>query len=90
MTNPTVRIHTPMPTVLRIGGFSFGFFANDHDPPHVHVSYGGKRAIIEIESLAVRRTALRTPDLAKARALVRTHQDELLVRWMEWKLTREG
>lgn len=79
-----------MPVVLRVDGFVFGFFSDDHDPPHVHVRYGGSRAVIEIDSLAVRKTALRSPDLAKARALVRAHQAELLARWIEWKLTREG
>lgn len=78
-----------MPVVLREDGFVFGFFSGDHDPPHVHVSYSGGRAIIEINTLAVRKTALRDPDLAKARALVRAHRAELLARWFEWKLTRE-
>jgi hypothetical protein len=79
-----------MPVVLRVDGFSFGFFSNDHDPPHVHVRYGGSNAIIEIDSLVVRKTGLRTPDLATARTLVRVHRAELLARWIEWKLTRKG
>ena len=37
-----------MPVVLRINGFSFGFFSREHEPPHVHVGYSGARVIIDI------------------------------------------
>ena len=79
-----------MPVVLRVNGFAFGFFTREHDPPHVHVRYGGRVAIIEIETGHVRHSALRVPDLARAGALVRIHRDELRVAWLEWKLKREG
>ena len=79
-----------MPVVFRKDGFAFGFFAGDHDPPHVHVSYGGATAILEIESGRVRATRLRERDLARARALLDAHRDELLAAWLAWKLKREG
>ncbi|HEU4557146.1 MAG TPA: DUF4160 domain-containing protein [Longimicrobium sp.] len=79
-----------MPTVLRVGGFSFGFFTSEHDPAHVHVRYGGDVAIIEIETGHVRKSDLRAPDIARAGALVRIHRDELRAAWLEWKLKREG
>ncbi len=34
-----------MPTVLRLKGYRFGFYASDADePPHVHVKKDGKHA----------------------------------------------
>ena len=35
-----------MPTVLRVGGFSFRIRTRDHPPPHVHVFKGGKEVVI--------------------------------------------
>jgi len=26
-----------MPTIVRISGYRFFFYVNDHDPPHIHV-----------------------------------------------------
>jgi len=79
-----------MPVVLRVDGFSFGFFSREHDPAHVHVRHGGDVAIIEIETGHVRRSSLRAPDVSKAGALVRIYRDELRAAWLEWKLKREG
>ena len=31
-----------MPTVLRIEGFRFFFFSDEHDPSHIHVEKGEK------------------------------------------------
>jgi len=78
-----------MPVVLRVDGFVFGFFAGDHEPPHVHVWYAGNTAILEIETGRARTTALRRPELAKAQALLRAHRDELLAEWLAWKQKRK-
>jgi len=34
-----------MPTVLRIGGFRFVIYPNDHRPPHIHVIGQGHEAV---------------------------------------------
>ncbi|HET7233091.1 MAG TPA: DUF4160 domain-containing protein [Longimicrobium sp.] len=79
-----------MPVVLRVDGFAFKFYSGDHDPPHVHVRYGGTGAVIDIATGHVRSSAMRQPDLARACALVRDHRDALLSAWLAWKLNREG
>lgn len=35
-----------MPTVLRINGYRFYWFSNEHGPVHIHVSKGGAEARI--------------------------------------------
>lgn len=37
-----------MPTLLIAFGIRFFFYLDEHEPIHVHVSYGGKRAKIEL------------------------------------------
>jgi hypothetical protein len=75
-----------MPTVLRAGGFSFGFYSDDHDPPHVHAFYSGDRAVIEIQTRYVRKVlGMRDPDVARAQAIIEEHQQALLTAWMEWQ-----
>jgi hypothetical protein len=75
-----------MPTALRVDGFSFSFYAGDHEPPHVHVRYGGAAAVIEIGTGRVRSTNMRDPDLARASALVRKHAETLSAAWFSCKL----
>jgi hypothetical protein len=75
-----------MPTVLRVGGFSFKIIPADHDPPHVHVRYSGASVVISIESEEFRKArGMSEVDIARAIELVRMHRDELLAAWIEWK-----
>jgi hypothetical protein len=82
-----------MPTVLRVGGFAFSFFPGDgdHEPPHVHVSYAGKRIVVEVESGYVRRIqGMSVPDIRTAQKLVQLHRDELLAAWRKWHPMEES
>lgn len=38
-----------MPTVFEILAFKFGFFSNEHEPIHVHVTKGDSEAKIILE-----------------------------------------
>ena len=40
-----------MPTIFIIFGFRFMFYANDHEPIHVHVIKGGAKAKFLISHL---------------------------------------
>ncbi len=42
-----------MPEICRFFGLVIFMYYNDHPPPHFHVRYGGQRAIVAIDSLAV-------------------------------------
>lgn len=37
-----------MATILRVQGFDFRIYTNDHPPAHVHVIKGGGEVVIEI------------------------------------------
>ena len=42
-----------MPEVSRFFGIVITMHFNDHPPPHFHARYGGRKAVVEIDSLAV-------------------------------------
>ena len=37
-----------MPTLLIAFGIRFFFYMDEHEPVHVHISYGGRKAKIEL------------------------------------------
>jgi hypothetical protein len=75
-----------MPTVLRVAGFRFSFFAGDHEPAHVHCENGDGIAVIEIDSGNVRRKLgnIREKDVRRAETLVAEHRDYLQSAWTEF------
>jgi hypothetical protein len=73
-----------MPTVLRVGGFAFAIYPDDHEPPHVHVRYSGERVVVAIESERLRGAqGMTEANISHARKLVRLHREELLAAWVE-------
>jgi hypothetical protein len=43
-----------MPTIRRFANCKIAIYADDHIPPHFHIEGRGFRAIVEIETMAVR------------------------------------
>lgn len=76
-----------MPTVLRLAGFRFSFFAGDHEPAHVHVANGDGVAVIDIATACIRRKLgnIREIDVRRAEALVAEHADHLQSAWTEFR-----
>jgi hypothetical protein len=70
-----------MPTLLLHDGFKFFFYANEHEPKHVHVMKGGDFAKIEIVSLKVVDDYMKPKDLKKALAIVKAHQTDFEEKW---------
>jgi len=71
-----------MPTIFRFGGFRIVINPVDHPPPHVHVLNSDGYAVIEIETLLVRRfKGMREPDVVRAARLVAEHSDLFLEGW---------
>ena len=74
-----------MPTVLRVDGFRFFFYSDEHRPEHIHVEKGEAYARIVLETLEVTDTyQISCRELKKVRALVRQHRKELLEAWNEY------
>lgn len=73
-----------MPTLLIVDGFKFFFYANDHEPPHVHVLKGERWAKIEVESGNVVHSTLKRQELRACLALVAQHRQPFLEQWYDW------
>jgi len=73
-----------MPTLLLLNGFKFFFYANDHPPAHVHVLKGERWAKIEVVSLAVKYSTLKSQELKECLSIVESYQSEFLEKWNAW------
>ena len=75
-----------MPTVLRVRNLRFYFYANEHDPPHVHVTIGKAGAYphakVLLETLEVRSVqGFSRADMTKILEIIETFQEPLLDAW---------
>ena len=73
-----------MPTLLNAQGFKFFFYANDHEPAHIHITKGNAWAKIEIATLSVEHSTLKAQELKTCVALVAEHQKDFQEKWNEW------
>ena len=74
-----------MPTVLKIDGFRFFFFSDEHTPEHIHIEKGDSYIRIEIESLKVTNSYnINTKETKKLVKLVAEHKDKLKEAWNEY------
>lgn len=75
-----------MPTIFEIFAFKFGFYANDHDPIHVHVTKADAEARIELEP-EVRldwNRGFKPKEIKKILTIADTFSDELKAAWIEF------
>lgn len=70
-----------MPELARFFGIVIAMFYDDHAPPHFHVRYGGQRAIVAIETLAVIEGALSPRVRGLATEWAAHYQDDLRSAW---------
>lgn len=73
-----------MPTLLIFEGFKFFFYANEHEPKHIHVMKGGDFAKINLISLEIIDNYMKPKDLKKALLIVKQHQLEFVRKWNEY------
>ena len=62
-------------------------YFNDHQPPHFHAYYGDDEALIDIESLEVRRGSIPKRALLLVTEWASQHREELR---RDWDLARSG
>jgi hypothetical protein len=79
-----------MPTVLRVGGFSFRFYSDDHEPAHVHCKNGDGIVIVEIATgrIVDKVGEIRRKDVRRAVSLVAAHREHLHREWREFAIRR--
>ncbi len=74
-----------MPTVLRMEGFRFFFFSNEHAPEHIHIEKGEMYARVELETLRVTESYnISSKDLKKIVELVKNNKEILQKEWYEY------
>ena len=73
-----------MPTLLDKNGFKFFFYANEHEPKHIHVMKNDDFAKIELESIKVVQNYLKPKDLKFALQVVKENKKEFERIWDEW------
>ncbi len=73
-----------MPTLLIQNGFKFFFYANEHEPKHIHVIKAGDFVKIELATLHVVNNHMQPKDLKKALDIVKQHHTAFEVKWNEY------
>ncbi|MGF2735311.1 DUF4160 domain-containing protein [Marinobacter sp. DUT-1] len=73
-----------MPTLLYLNGFKFFFYANDHEPAHVHVMKGERWAKIELRSSRVNYSSLKNQELKECLRIIETYRTEFQEKWDAW------
>lgn len=68
-----------MPTIRRFANCKIAIYADDHLPPHFHIEGRGFRAVVEIETLAVR-----AGDARKAADAMEWAASNKSLLWSEW------
>lgn len=70
-----------MPEISRFFGIIIAMYFNDHAPPHFHVRYGGQKAVIGIDTLAVIEGTLSPRALGMVTEWAALHRRELMENW---------
>ena len=73
-----------MPTLLDKNGFKFFFYANEHEPMHIHVLKDDRFAKIELNGVTVVKSCLKAKELKIALEIIRENQMNFIRRWHEW------
>ncbi len=71
-----------MPTIFILFGFRFMFYANDHEPIHVHVVKGDIRAKFLISPVTlVENVGLKPAELKKVEAVIEENKEIIAEHW---------
>lgn len=74
-----------MPTILKIDGYRFFFFSDEHNPQHIHIEKADAYARVELDTLEVTdRYNLNSKELKKLLKLVSQNKSKLQGAWNEY------
>ncbi len=73
-----------MPILLLQDGFKFFFYANEHQPKHIHVEKAEEFVKIELATLRVVSNRMKQQELRKALAIVAANRDIFARKWDEY------
>ncbi len=75
-----------MPTVLRIRGYRFVIFTNDHEPAHIHVQHAEGAAKVELDPVVItEHYQLKQRQIKEIIEIVKENQEYLLQKWQEFQ-----
>ena len=70
-----------MPTISSFYGITIRMHFNDHEPPHIHVSYGGDEAVIEIDTKELLEGSMKPQVRRMVLEWIEINQEELNTIW---------
>lgn len=74
-----------MPTILRIDGFRFFFYTNDHLPKHIHIEKGEGTAKFHLFPVElVKSKHFKASEISEIRKLVLENRELLNQKWDEY------
>ena len=73
-----------MPTLLKLNGFKFFFYSNEHEPKHIHIMKNDEFAKINLENLEVLFSSFKSKDLAFVLKVIKEHKNEFERTWDEY------
>lgn len=76
-----------MPEISLFYGIRITMYYNDHNPPHFHAEYAGRKVLVDVQSGCILRGALPARQLKLVLAWNELHQDELM---QNWELSKSG
>ena len=74
-----------MPTVLRINGYRFFFYSNDHTPAHIHVEKGECTAKFDLDPVElIHSKRFKSNEINEIRKIIIENNDLLKAKWNEY------
>lgn len=74
-----------MPTVLRINGYRFFFYSNEHLPIHIHIEKDEKTAKFNLQPIEIIYTRrFKASEISEIRKLVVENSEFLIQQWNEY------
>lgn len=70
-----------MPELSLFYGIRITMYYTDHNPPHFHAEYSGKKAIVDIDEGMIIEGALPAKQMKLVLAWCEIHKDELMQNW---------
>jgi hypothetical protein len=70
-----------VPTIAYFLGIAVAMYHRDHNPPHIHVLYGGYEALIAIDDARVLRGKLPPTVMLVVRRWVTLRREDLRANW---------
>lgn len=77
-----------MPTIQRFGTVTIRMYADDHRPPHFHITGPDFQVVVRIRDLAIVAGAARCGQITEALAWAARNREMLALKWVE--LTERG